>query len=507
MRNNIMKKIITIALILFVKSMVAQPESRILKSSSGGINAKHDMFGWQVSHNNTFMFSSAPHDDDGVNKNTGAVYVFTLNNKQVVFKNRLHIQGAKPFSMFGKLIAHTDDFLVVTAQRPITTSLGKGYVYLYKRIENNWNLVGVVADSVCKSAPTSIQIEGNTIAAGYSIADQNNPHGFIMIFQINPDNNQITLKQKITVDNLKPLDLIGHHIGLHQNMLAFSSISSDGNAVSSGSVWVYKLNNNTWDFLTEITHTDATSYDHFGYAIAINNPFIAIGAPRQGALTETGKKSGAVYVYKLTNNNYNLEAKLQADAAANDYDYFGSSLDLENNLLAVGAHSDDFAGRNTGAVYLFERAGNSWTQINKIIGSNVNNHALFGSSISLFNGSILCSSHLEDTDSSVNDHGAIYYYENAKLPVGLWNKMKSEHPTISVYPNPASEYIHITSNIPDPINEVSVYDIKGNLITHITEPDTLKNNLIIYCKTWKTGVYIISINNGKNTYNQQLIKE
>lgn len=66
---------------------------------------------------------------------------------------------------------------------------------------------------------------------------------------------------------------------------------------------------------------------------------------------DQGASSGAVYIYKKTENNWNFHQKLvPADLLANDL--FGTSVFLNNNNLFVGAIGNSTYATNSGKVYV-----------------------------------------------------------------------------------------------------------------------------------------------------------
>lgn len=128
-----------------------------------------------------------------------------------------------------------------------------------------------------------------------------------------------------------------------------------------------------------------------------------------------GPNSGAVYMYKLTDDGWQPESYLKASNAGRDSigsgDEFGTSLSLtdDGNLLAVGATGEDSSDStedgtitldglapdgvtiikgvtnplNSGAVYVFERADGAWSQQAKVKPTTNGWYQMFGSSVSL----------------------------------------------------------------------------------------------------------------------------
>lgn len=76
------------------------------------------------------------------------------------------------------------------------------------------------------------------------------------------------------------------------------------------------------------------------------------------------------------------EVKLVGDpGGANDG--VGRSVELQGTTLFVGANGDDDCGTNAGAVYLFERSGDTWQQVDKVCGDDTTDGDEFGFSVSI----------------------------------------------------------------------------------------------------------------------------
>ncbi|MCP9770774.1 hypothetical protein EGI22_22955 [Lacihabitans sp. LS3-19] len=129
---------------------------------------------------------------------------------------------------------------------------------------------------------------------------------------------------------------------------------------NTGRSTLLKLNSsNEWVIEAYLQATDAAAGARFGSAVDIAGNRIAVGASSAG-----GK--GAVYIFEILNGTWVQRSKLTASNGVAG-DYFGSSLDLENSGVAIGAPGVVSAPLNiTGRVYYFSRTtiqGNSiWFQ-------------------------------------------------------------------------------------------------------------------------------------------------
>lgn len=139
----------------------------------------------------------------------------------------------------------------------------------------------------------------------------------------------------------------------------------------------------------------------FGYSVAQSGNYAAVGAPGE----EFDK--GAVYVYERDGNDWTEMARLTATDGA-FFDRFGWSVALDGNYLAVGAYGCDNRGPNSGGVYIFERSGNTWTQQVKLLPwgdlPNTNRRAEFGISVAL-SGNLLLVGAWRDWENVFNSQG------------------------------------------------------------------------------------------------------
>ena len=178
-------------------------------------------------------------------------------------------------------------------------------------------------------------------------------------------------------------------------------------------------------------------------AISGDGSTIAVGAPGEDSAAKTNGDignngldgAGAVYIYKKTNEVWDLQTYLKAPTAGEN-DGFGTAISLSNdgNTIVVGAPGEDSqadgidmdqfdnSAENAGAAYVYRRSGDTWLLQNYIKASNSGEGDLFGSSVSLSTfGSTLSvgapgegSNSLNVNGDEINDlapsAGAVYVY-------------------------------------------------------------------------------------------------
>lgn len=355
-------------------------------------------------------------------------------------------------------------------------------VYIYRKIDGSWVFHTIVMGTNTEigdgfGESLALNTDGTILAVGAQFEDSDikgiittnvtdnnlvNDSGAVYLFKL--ENNLWTQIAYIKASNSDPEDYFGSSISLASNGLTLAvaaygedsdttgissdSTSANNSLVFAGAVYVYRLQNNTWNEEAYIkasnTTTNDASGDFFGISLSLNSDgtTLAVGAFKEdsgstiinGADSDnTSLDSGAVYIFRYSNNLWNQQAYLKA--SNNDInDRFGSpvSLNSDGNTLAVTALSER---SNTitndsnndlqlaGAVYIFRFLNNIWSQQAYIKASNPDEFDYFGQSIDLnSDGNVLIAgANFEDSDStSLNgnesntldgqDSGAVYLF-------------------------------------------------------------------------------------------------
>lgn len=155
----------------------------------------------------------------------------------------------------------------------------------------------------------------------------------------------------------------------------------------------------------------------------------------------SAENAGSVYVFVRGDLSWTQEAFLKSSNAESG-DFFGESLSLDGDTLAVGAHYEDSGATGvdgdqgndslfaiSGAAYLFERVGTTWTQSHYFKASNTDSFDEFGTSIALEGDVLAIGAPREDSsateldgdgaDDSSTQSGAVYLFARSG---GTWSQ-------------------------------------------------------------------------------------
>ena len=251
------------------------------------------------------------------------------------------------------------------------------------------------------------------------------------------------------------------------------SNEKDNSAYASGAVYVFVRSRSGWMQQAYVKASNAGQSDHFGASVALSadGNTLAVSAhwEASGATGVNGNQNdesvaqaGAVYVFTRSGGTWAQQAYVKASNTGRaaegempgDGDQFGYSIALsgDGNTLAVGAITEDSAAQqidppsrrsggttadqnddsqqSSGAVYVFSRAGSTWTQQAYVKGSHLEAGDMFGFAVALNrDGSTLVASAFDERgsgrtingphDNGANGSGALYVFTRR---MGRWSQ-------------------------------------------------------------------------------------
>lgn len=304
--------------------------------------------------------------------------------------------------LFGMAMAISGDNLVVSAWAEDSNATGidgaqddnslsyAGAVYAFARSGMTWTQIAYIKSEVAPALGThfgkALGLDGDTLAVLDEGSANPSPsiRGVISIFARTGDT--WTQQARFGPTTAPVNSEFGDSIALSGDSLV---VGAPNNEQGRGAAFVFTRSGTTWTQQAYLTNPLGDQEDAFGSRVAINGDTIVIGAPgeRGGSTGVGGDESdnsvngaGAVYVYTRSGTTWSQQAYVKASNTRSG-DAFGSAVTIYGDTLAVGAPlSDngssgingdqaDFSSDDVGAVYVFTRAGSTWTQQAFIKGS------------------------------------------------------------------------------------------------------------------------------------------
>lgn len=195
---------------------------------------------------------------------------------------------------------------------------------------------------------------------------------------------------------------------------------SDNSASNSGAAYVFTRTGDVWTQEAYLKASNAEAGDSFGISVAISGDTIVIGADGESssALGINGDESdnsallsGAAYVFVRENSVWSQEAYLKASNTEED-DAFGNAVAISGNTIvvaanqesssSVGVNADELnnAASGSGAAYVFDRIGTTWSQQAYLKASNTEEFDNFGTSVALSGGTLVIGADSESSSAT-----------------------------------------------------------------------------------------------------------
>jgi hypothetical protein len=173
---------------------------------------------------------------------------------------------------------------------------------------------------------------------------------------------------KITALDGAAGDFFGRAVAIDGNVIAVGATGNDSNGISSGAAYTYRFDGEFWQAEQRLTPTTVAPGDFFGSSVDVDGDVIVVGAMRDdGAAVDSG--TDTVYRFNAATGIWDNEATLAANDAAFE-SKFGNAVAVDGDVIAVASRDDfvDDANIVEGAVYVYNyNAGTkSWSQAQKI---------------------------------------------------------------------------------------------------------------------------------------------
>ena len=370
----------------------------------------------------------------------GAAYVFVRNGTtwtQQAYLKAINTQGG---AWFGNAVAVSGDSIVVGAynQGQITQGVNppatpvvpnpapfSGAAYTFIRIGSAWSPEAYIKASntrdivgIGANFGNSVAISGDTMAIGA-------PHEDNSAVGIN-DNQTLGVQtfsgavylygrvaglwtqQAYVKGPVNKSQLFGSSVAVSGNTVVvgapFENSGSSGTAgdplstssPQSGAAYVYlDTGGGQWVLQQYLKASNNDANDQFGSAVAISGDTLAVTAVNESSnatgvngnqLDNSASQSGAVYVFQRAGAAWGQQAYIKASNTGAG-DMFGTSVAISGDMLVAGApHEQE---DNLGAAYTFVRNGTAWSQDTLLKASNGTVKNTFGNAVAVSNGTVI----------------------------------------------------------------------------------------------------------------------
>jgi hypothetical protein len=368
------------------KTYIMVTTGLVLMATAGKKNYKIVVFGFVVS---AAMFFLGLYGTTGRNE---TVMVFSKHGFMIVGDGEYYELGSSV-----ALSKNASTMVVGATGHNVYT----GYVSVYHKVDDggNWTRLGQTinghgtGDSFGQSV--DITADGSTIICGSPGSNAKDRPGYVRVFKLESNGDIGTdawrqVGQDITGEANG--DEFGYSVSISDDgeTIAIGAHYNNGiNGEDSGHVRIYQLDDDgrNWEQIGDDIDGDAIG-DEFGSSMSLsaNGTILVIGAPWAGV---NEMWTGGVKVFRIDSAESSNEQLGESIYGDNEYDMFGSSVDISYNgdIIAIGSSQSGNQGPGYVRVFHLEGSDNSGNTNNRTqLGQDMTGEAIgdeFGCSVSL----------------------------------------------------------------------------------------------------------------------------
>jgi hypothetical protein len=212
------------------------------------------------------------------------------------------------------------------------------------------------------------------------------------------------------------------------------------NASGSGAAYVFTRSDGVWSQQAYLKASNTGNNDRFGDAVAISGDTLVVGARSEDSNAtgvngdgddNSADSAGAAYVFTRDGTTWSQQAYLKA-SNSEESDMFGEFVAIDGDTVVIGAVFEDSNAtgvdgiqtdnslQNSGAAYVFNRVGESWSQQAYLKASNTGYSDCFGSVVTISGDTLVVGAFHEESnatgvdgnesDNSASSAGAAYVF-------------------------------------------------------------------------------------------------
>jgi len=254
----------------------------------------------------------------------------------------------------------------------------------------------------------AVALSGDTVLIGASrdVIGANKNQGSAYVFV--RSGGTWTEQAKLVASDGAAGDFFGLAVALDGDWALVGAQNADvGANALQGAAYVFTRAGTSWSEHAKLVSADGAATDLFGISVAIDTYTAVVGAQRK--TVGSNLEQGAAYVFDRAGNVWTQQAKLtSSDGAANDF--FGTSVAIRANTAIVGAIYDDFGSMlEAGSAYVFERAASTWTEKAKLVAADPDSVDQFGNAIAVSGNTVLIGA-FSDSFPGASNQGSAYVF-------------------------------------------------------------------------------------------------
>ena len=365
--------------------------------------AAGDWYGYSVSISGNLAIIGAPDNDDTFNE-SGSAYIARFDDSGWIQEAKLTMDYIGADHRFGEAVAISGTYAIVGAPSYFDNYGINSSIHFYHYENGNWIEKQRISPETTEDGfGRAVDIDGDRAVV---TAPWDSDSGAVYIYRF--DGNNWMEEQKLIANDAASGAYFGGSVSINGNTVIVGDPYNDGNGSNAGAAYIFVFDGSNWIQSQKLMASDGAADDYFGNSVAVDNNFAVIGANEDD---DNDTASGSAYVFQLADTGWVQQEKLLADEG-DQYDRFGTSVAINENMLVVGAYGEDGGGEDApevGATYLYIFNGTSWDEylINPGGGPDQN----CGRSVDIDKGAIISGAPIYSSS-----RGAAYIHELVATP-------------------------------------------------------------------------------------------
>lgn len=430
----------------------------------------------------------------------------------------------QPGDHFGTFTAISGNFMAISSWDadlvgPDSTLTDAGAVYMFEKNPGGlWQEVAKITapDARSKDFFARVALHGRFLVVGSATSLDEHGMNFVKmagaayVFERTDGGSWLPV-QKLTASDRQAPEAHFSTVAINGNTIAVGATgvgtdAAGNNAISqAGAVYVFKrVPAGTWSEVQKITPSLRYIGGQFGVALDVSGNTLLVGT-RWDNTDETGTMhiSGAGSAYLFESNSAGVWSQVKKLVAhdRHDNDYFGRAVSLSGQYALVGAYEGktDENGGNfmlaPGSVYLYEKAGTTWSLKKKLVAPDRSQNDNFGTSVSISGAQMIIGAPFDDdnpNDWVSKAEGSAYIFTIENPLAAAENELLS----VSIYPNPTSGNLVITGFESAEDLVIILRDVSGKLLHKTTAS---QSGTVSYRIDQPQGLYFLEISSGTSS--------
>lgn len=338
----------------------------------------------------------------------GAVYVLDLEQNNEILAEILP-EAANDGDDFGSSIGFDETVLVIGAPLHEHGGFIAGAAFVYGRgSTGEWVEQAILASETPGDLDyfaSSISLNGDRVALGSPGDDGLGANSGAAYVFADPHLGW-ALQEKIFAPDGGPGDRCGTSVVLNGDRILVGCPYGFGSEIQSGTAYLYRHSGAGFELEHKFNPSSTDTGQLFGSAVEISGNTVFVGAPG----FDEERPDGSVHIFESQGGTWAPAGVLSAgDRVASRG--FGAVLNLDDDLLAVGAQRMEGDHLAPGSVFVFTRSGGEWTLQSRLVGNDVDRADGFGSSVAVDDGHVLVGA-AGDAEGGSNA-GAAYHFRQS----------------------------------------------------------------------------------------------